>query len=67
MADPFSLLGVFVSSHFTLDESERFPAHARTVLAALSSRTTRENMNRKNTASFETASSLSNLARSHIV
>ena len=52
---------------FHIDESERFPAKTRTVLAALSSRTTRENMNGKHTASFKTARSLSNRARSHKV
>ena len=38
---------------FHIDESERFPPKTRIVLAALSSRTTRENMNGKHTAPFQ--------------
>jgi hypothetical protein len=52
---------------FHIDESERFPAKTRTVLAALSSRTTRENMNDKHTASFKTARPAFKLGRSHKV
>jgi hypothetical protein len=38
---------------FHIDESERFPAKTRTVLAALSSRTTRENMKRQTHRLFQ--------------
>jgi hypothetical protein len=50
---------------FTLMNQKRFPVKTRTILAALFSRTTRENMNGKHTASFKTVRSLSNWARSH--
>ena len=48
---------MFVSSHFPLDESERFPAKTRTVLAVLSLPTTRPIACRsRRTALFKTAS-----------
>ena len=63
----FLLHGVFVSSHFTLMNQNASPPKTGTVLAALSSQTTRENLNGKHTASFKTAPSLSKWARSHKV
>jgi hypothetical protein len=40
---------------FHIDESERFPANTRAVLAALSLPTTRDHVNGKHTAFFKTA------------